>query len=495
MDQPDLTRRRLLGGAAALGAGLAGGEALAAAAGAAKATPSAGERSCDVAIVGAGFAGLAAARRLAATGRSVLVVEARDRVGGRTLNRAVSVGGARPGTVVEVGGQWVGPTQDRVLALLKEFDIPTFKTWGRGKAVDVRGGERAEYEGRIPPGAFFGSVETQLAMTRLNRMARTVPLDKPWTAAKAVEWDSQTFQTWMDAHLYTDTGRSLLQLAIESVFSAQPRDLSLLHVLFYIRSAGSLELLVNTEGGAQDSRVVGGTQRLALAMAAELGERVLLKAPVERIEQDDAGVTLRGEGFAVRARRAIVAIPPALAGRIRYAPALDGLRDQLTQRVPMGTVLKVQCVYDKPFWREAGLNGQATSDVGPVKLSFDNSPPDAGVGVLMGFIEGEDGRRALRQTREARMHAVTDCFARFFGEAARRPLEYIELSWAAEEWSRGCYAGYFPPGVWLDYGEALRAPCGRLHWAGTETAEVWNGYIDGAIRSGEHAADEVVALL
>ena len=188
-------------------------------------------------------------------------------------------------------------------------------------------------------------------------------------------------------------------------------------------------------------------------------------------------------------------MPPTLAGRIRYAPILDGLRDQLTQRVPMGTVIKAQCVYAKPFWRDAGLNGQATGDVGPVKTTFDNSPPDASVGVLMGFIEGEDGRRALRQTREQRMQGVIDSFVRYFGEAARHPLEYIEQSWAGEEWSRGCYAGYFPPGVWLDYGEALRAPIGRLHWAGTETAEVWNGYFDGAIRSGERAAGEVAALL
>lgn len=449
----------------------------------------------DVVIIGAGIAGLTAARRLVAAGHSVCVLEARDRVGGRTLNHALTAAGARADTVVEVGGQWVGPTQDRVLALIEELGLSTFKTHVAGKSVDLRNGRRSRYGGRIPPGALLGAVDAQIALMRLNRMAQQVPLAQPWAAPQAARWDSQTFQTWIDRHLYTRNGRALLQLVIEAVFSAEPRDLSLLHVLFYIHSAGSLERLVETDGGAQDARIHGGSQRICLAMAAALGERVRLNAPVLRLEHDDHGVTACGEDFRVQAQRAIVAIPPTLAGRIRYAPALDGLRDQLTQRIPMGTVIKVQCVYPKPFWRDAGLNGQATGDIRPVKISFDNSPADGHVGVLMGFIEGEDGRRAQRQTLEERRAAVIDCFAQYFGEEARTPLEYIERNWSAEEWSRGCYAGYFPPGVWTDYGPALRAPIGRLHWAGTETAEVWNGYFDGAVRSGERAAAEVNTLL
>lgn len=449
----------------------------------------------DVCIVGAGFAGLMAARELRRAGRTVCLLEASDRVGGRVLNRALTAPQAKPGTVVEVGGQWVGPGQDVVLGLIAEFGLQTFKTYGEGQALNLRRGRLHRYGGRIPGANWIGAVETQLAVNRLNRMARTVPLAAPWTAPRARDWDSQTFASWIERHIWSSGARELLELAVQAVFSAEPRDLSLLHVLFYIHSAGSLDNLINTEGGAQEARIVGGSQCIALKLAESLGESLRLRQEVRDIAQDESGVTVSGAGFSVRARRVIVALPPTLAGRLRYTPALGGLRDQFTQRVPMGTVLKVQCVYPTPFWRAAGLNGQAISDTGPVRITFDNSPPDGHVGVLMGFIEGEDGRKALGWTAEQRRQGVLDSFVRYFGPEAATPLEYIEQSWANEEFARGCYAGYFPPGVWLDYGEALRAPIGRVHWAGAETSEAWSGYFEGALRSGQRAAGEVIAAL
>ncbi len=507
-----LTRRKLLTGVAAAGAGsvLAGCGSSSPVAGAHAAGPggaTTGSYETEVAVVGAGLAGLATARTLVAAGRDALVIEARDRVGGRTINKLVTAPGASAGTIVEIGGQWVGPTQDRVLALIQELGLETFKTYNEGNYVDYRNGLLLEYGhlfpvdptglglNRIPPTDPAGAAEAGAAIERLNMMAAQVPLEAPWTAPNAHAWDSQTFQSWMDLNVVTPGGKALLALTVEAVFSVEPRDTSLLHVLFYIASAGNLNNLINTADGAQDSRIVGGSQRICLSMAQALGARVLLGAPVMRIEQDDAGVTVRGESFSVRAKRCVVTAPPAIAARIRYQPILPGIRDQMTQRMPMGSVIKVQCVYPTPFWRDAGLAGQATSDTGPVRITFDNTPPDASVGILMGFMEGEDGRLADRMTPEQRRQGTIESFVRYFGSQAADPLEYIEMNWMAEEWTRGCYGGVFPPGAWLNFAHTLRQPFGRIHWAGTETATIWNGYMDGAVRSGERAAAEVSAIL
>jgi monoamine oxidase len=334
------------------------------------------------------------------------------------------------------------------------------------------------------------------AQRKLNRMARAVPLAAPWEAPGADRLDGQTAASWMRRNLATRAGRALLELGVEAVWAAQPEDVSLLHLLFYIHSAGSLELLFDTEGGAQQDRFVGGSQLVPIRMAERLGhERLLLGAPVRAIGHGADGVTVRADGHTVRARRTIFAIAPTLAGRVAYEPPLPGFRDQLTQRMPMGTVAKCMAVYDEPFWRADGLSGQATSTAGPVKLTFDNSPPDGSPGVLLGFLEGRRARELGRLRGEERRAAVIDCFTRLFGPRAARPDHYVERLWAEEEWTRGCYGCHMPTGAWTNYGLALREPLGPLHWAGAETATVWNGYMDGAVRSGERAAREALGRL
>jgi monoamine oxidase len=444
----------------------------------------------DVVVVGAGLAGLAAARALTAAGASVVVLEARDRVGGRVLNEDIG-----DGKVVEVGAQWIGPTQDRLAALASELGVATFPTYAEGDNLVEWGGDLRRYRGAIPRINPAVLVDAELAMRRLNRMARSVPLDAPWEAPSARRWDAQTAATWMRRNMATRGGRLLMELGIEAVWAAQPEDMSLLHVLFYIHSAGSLNALFDTEGGAQQDRFVGGSHTVALRAAEALGERVLLGAPVRRIRHGAHGVTVEGFGASVRGRRAILAVAPTLASRITYDPPLPGFRDQLTQRMPLGTVAKCMAIYDEPFWRAEGLSGQGTSDAGPVRLTFDNSPPDGSPGVLLGFLEGRQARELGRLPAQARRTAVIDCFTRLYGPRAGRPDAYVERLWAEEEWTRGCYGCHMPTGAWTGYGPALREPIGPLHWAGAEYATVWNGYMDGAVRSGEATAAEVMEAL
>lgn len=464
----------------------------------------------DVAIVGAGLAGLVAARRLAAAGAGVLVVEARDRVGGRLLNEEIG-----DGKVVEVGGQWIGPTQERLAALAAELGVETFPTHDAGAHLIEFDGRLTSYTGALTDARVslvrdlsraispLALADLEQARARLDRMAREVPLEEPWAAAKAPEWDRQTFASWIARNTRTEGARHLFELATEAVWAAEPGDVSLLHVLFYTHSGGGFNTLVGTGGGAQQDRFHGGSQRLALLMAEQLGpERLRLGAPVRRIERGERGAVLHADGpggelggLQVRAQRAIVAIPPTLAGRIAYDPPLPARRDQLTQRMPQGTVIKTMAIYDRPFWREDGLSGQATSDTGPARVVFDNSPPDGSPGVLLGFLEGRLARQWSGRPAAERRAAILAGHARLFGERAARPQRFLERVWAEEEWTRGCYGCLMTTGGWTEYGRALRAPIGPLHWAGAETATVWNGYMDGAVRSGERAAAEVLAAL
>lgn len=444
-------------------------------------------RDCDVVVVGAGLSGLAAARELTAAGLDAVVLEARDRVGGRTLNQAV---GERPEDVVEVGGQWVGPTQHEVLGLVRELGLETYPTHAEGKNAweDARG-RISHYEGTIPRLNPLVLADYGRADLRFKRLAKQVDPEAPWDAPGARELDEQTFASWIRRAARTKTAREALTMGIRAVFSVEPAEVSLLHVLFYAAAGGGWDDLIDTEGGAQQDRIVGGSQLISLRMAEELGDRVRVETPVRAVGADSDGVVV-GD---VTARRAIVALPPALAARLDYEPLLPAQRDQLTQRMPMGTVIKCMAIYDEPFWRADGLSGQALSLPGPAQVIYDNTPPNGSPGVLLGFLEGDEARRLGAAPEAERREAVLGTFTRVFGPRAASPSGYIEKDWSAEGFSRGCYAGVLGPGAWTSFGRALRAPVGRVHWAGTETATRWMGYFDGAIQAGRRAAREAIA--
>jgi monoamine oxidase len=439
---------------------------------------------CDVVVVGAGLAGLTAARELSGAGLDVRVLEARDRVGGRTLSQSV---GERPEDIVELGGQWVGPTQHEILSLTQDLGIETYPTHATGKNLfEDDHGKLKRYRGTIPMLGPLVMVDYGRADLKLKRLIKRIDPEAPWEAEDAERLDEQSFATWIRRTARTTTAREALATAIRAVFSVEPADVSLLHVLFYAAAAGGWDDLLDTEGGAQQDRLAGGTQQLSVRMAEELGDRVELSAPVRAIRSDEEGV-VAGE---VRARRVIVAVPPTLAGRIDYDPPLPGPRDQLTQRMPMGSVIKCMAVYEEPFWRDDGLSGQAISLPGPAQVVFDNTPSNGSPG-LIAFLEGRDARELAHLPEAERREAVLHGFQRLFGRRAAHPVLYVEKDWSAETYSRGCYAGVLGPGAWTGYGRLLREPVGRIHWAGTETATRWMGYMDGAIQSGRRAAVEV----
>jgi monoamine oxidase len=494
-----LSRRELLEAGAVAGAGaLAGAAPDAEAARRRRRRPA--KRHADVVVIGAGFAGLTAARELVKDDRSVFLLEARNRVGGRVLNR--SIGGGKES---EAGGTFAGPTQNHILGLAAELGVDTFPTFNEGDNVYFADGSRTTYSdsgptGTAPPDPTI-LADLATVVSRLDEMSKEVPIDAPWEAASAGDWDHQTLEQWINANSASPRFRALVPAATRPIFGAEPRELSLLFTLFYIaasgdeRNVGTFERNFNTRDGAQMFRFVGGSQLICERLARQLGPRVKLRTPVRRIVVTKGGVRVESSRYVVTAKRVIVAVPPVLAARIHYSPALPASRTQFTSAMPQGTLLKVTAVYDRPFWRDAGLNGTAVSLNGPVNATFDDSPPDGSPGVLFGFVGGDEARRHRGLSKSARREAVLKNFADYFGDTALRPRAYFETDWPGAKWSRGGPVGIAGPGVLLANGPAIRQPVGRIHWAGTETSNYWNGYMDGAIRSGKRAAREVLDRL
>ena len=442
----------------------------------------------DVAIVGAGLSGLIAARRLRARGRTVTVLEARDRVGGKMWTAAV---GGHHG---DLGAHWIGPTQDRVAALARELGVRTEPQPLEGRAVLVSRGRRRTFRGSIPPLSPLSIAELGIAQLRLDRLRKKVSVDHPWVHAAITDWDAQTVDTFARRYLRTRDARMFLNLATELVFGAEIEELSLLYFLFYLESGGGLTSLTEFEGGAQQDHFVGGSQQLCDRLAAPLGDALRLRTPVAALEQDGDGVVLRTEtGDTVHARHAIVAVSPALYGRWQWNRPLPADRDQLAQRMPMGAYMKVLLAYDRCWWREANLSGIAYADSGPVQMVVDSGSEGPGGGVLACFITGRAVERYGRMEVGARQAALRESLTRMFGPPAADWTAYAECDWTAEQYSRGGPVGLMGPGTLGRYGHVLRRPEGRVHWAGTDTATVWNGYMDGAIQAGERAADEVYA--
>ena len=445
----------------------------------------------DVVVVGGGLSGLVAARRVRAAGRSVLVLEAGDRVGGRILNHTLA-----GGSVIEAGGAFVGPTQNHILALAAELGVPTFREYVEGKNVYVSNGRSQQYEGTVPPDPLILADAAQLQL-RINGIAAKIPVDAPWDAPDAAALDAISVDGWLRQNTVNPAVRTLLLAYLQPCFGSDAADLSMLFFLWYIATAGdethkgTFERSSSTAGGAQESRFVGGSGLIPLKLAHQLGDAVVLNAPVRKIEQSSDDVRVTSDRGTVRAKRVIVACPPPAVLAIDWYPMLPPRRSQLLQRMPMGALMKCDAVYSTPFWRAKGLSGSGVADAGAVRTCFDNSPHDAAVGVLLAFVGGSTWNKYGHLPLAERRRAVLEGFAAIVGPEALAPIEYTEHDWTHERWTQGGPVAVQVPGAITAYGDTIRQPFGRVHWAGTETSTYWAGYFDGAVRAGKRAAMEV----
>ncbi|MCL1125957.1 flavin monoamine oxidase family protein [Shewanella surugensis] len=469
------------------------------------------KQKVDIIIVGAGLAGLSAAKKLQEQARTFVVLEARDRVGGRLLTEQFSLPSksldAPTHYWIDSGGQWISPTQTSIRALADEMDVTTFTgAPDNGKVILIFKGEYYQLNlGEDKPTGCFSKVVTlfkqnfsydynefQTLELELDKMANDFSDGQPWGSPNAKKWDSITAQAWIDANAHTEGAKFLLNLSCLLAFAATPSDLSLLHLLFYIHCAGGLTKLHN----ALAYRLNGGAQEVPKRIAAQLQDNVKYGNPVSKIINNAEGVkVILSNGDVYEADHVIVTVPPALQANITFSPPLPASRRQLQQRMPMGSSVKCHLVYETPFWREKGYSGLVYSDEHVLPFITDNSnPQQSSPGILGCFLEAETVRKMMDKPIEEIQTLITktieDIYQPFIGTIPK-PVAVHVMRWSDEQWSGGAYAGMMPPGVWTGYQNTVRESVNRIHWAGTETATKWFAYMDGAVRSGYNAVDEI----
>lgn len=437
-------------------------------------------------VVGAGLAGLTAAADLTAAGIEVTVLEARDRVGGRT--RGVPMG---RGVVADAGAAYLGVRHTELLALMREHSLGVASTGMAGDSTFLLSGSRSISAGRMPP---LDAVALGELFDRLEELVAVVRPDAPWQTAQASRLDRISAARWLAEEVKHPDARTFFPLFIGEMMAADPAAISALHMAFYLRSGGGIRYLNAFEGGAQQWRIDGGAHLLCAALADRLGASLRLNSPVSAITQDANGVVVQfspnadGSSAEVRGDRVVVAIPPLLARQIVFDPALR--QPRATAATGRGSAVKVQLGYPAPIWRERGLSGWSVSSSGPLLSTVDDSPPDDSVGVLTGFVTGAAARAfSALSADDQRAEALAHVGKLFPGLPP--PMSLVITDWLTEEYTKGCYAALFGPGDWLRLGPGLTAPHGRVHWAGTETSLEFFGLMEGAIRSGHRVAAEL----
>lgn len=442
----------------------------------------------DAIIIGAGFSGIAAARKLHKSEKSFIILEARERLGGRVYTKRFE-----NGQYLDFGGQWIGPTQDRMYALCKEYGVDYYETYNEGYNILDFENKVKKYRGLIPKIDIISLLNLDWLLGKMERMAKGISASKPWSHPKSETYDNILLSDFIKKNCLTKSSLKVITYALETVFACELHTISLLHALFYIKSGFSLNGLINIKEGAQQHRIVGGMQTLVDKMASEFLSKIHFNHPVKSIKQAQNSVKVAGEGFEFEAKNVIIAIPPPLAAEIKFSPELTSQKSQIINRISMGKVGKCFMVYEKPFWRDNKFSGQALADEhSPFQTLFDSSPKNGEYGVILGFTIADRAEDFFRKSLEQRKHAMLQKLVEYFGEKAKNPTAYHDFTMTDETWSRGCYAGLFPVGGWTAYQNAHSKPEDRIFWAGTEASDVWFGYIEGAVRAGERAVGEIL---
>jgi monoamine oxidase len=445
----------------------------------------------DVIVIGAGISGLSAALLLSEQGMNVLVLEARDRVGGRTYTvRDPAYGG-----YTDLGGAYIGATQHRVVRFVRRFGLELYKISVEQKTVMHVGGQWQTYTGTIPP--MYNplvAMDANYVQWKLDSMSKLVPAEAPWRAPKARLWDSMSLKEFLDKNCWTQYAWDMGAIICRAVLCAEPHEVSLLAFLWFMASGQGLQRVINVTNGGQERKFVGGAQQLSECIFKELGESVHLSSPIVRVEQGkDAVIVWTAGGEKFESKYVISSIPQAILNRVTFVPPLPAKKLQLIQRIPMGSIIKTMTFYDKPYWRLKDLSGQMATDAGPVLYSLDDTKPDGSAPCITGFIVADRAREMTEMTPEQRKQALAAHYAaKFKCPELLSPVNYAEKNWAEEEYSGGCYVSNFPPGVLTEFGEVIRQPFQRLYFAGTESATYWMGFMEGAIQAGERAAREIL---
>lgn len=441
----------------------------------------------DVVIIGAGLSGLNAARLLAKAGKKILVLEAQDRVGGRTWSQPIG-----QNDFIDIGGQWIGKGHDYMYQLVREAGLKTFPTFTDGKSILRRNSNNDFYKGEIPPLGLFALLATQKALNKFDKMASTISLDSPWLSDNATQMDNQSLGSWIDETVSNTKARTLIKRMAEGELCQTVEEVSLLQALSSAKATGSFRQAEKVEDGALRDRIYGGAQGVSNFLYNQLKNSIKLNTPVSFVKQLENHIELGNETYSVKAKKVIITVPLAVAKNIKFSPELPIEKQILIDAMEMGTVIKTHAVYSTPFWRNQRLNGSSMCFDEVVELSIDNSVQGSEKGIISSLIHANRAKDLLKLSSDERKEILLKAYTNLFGEQAMRPIFYHDYSFTNNPWIGGAYSGHFKNGVFSKYGAFVAKPFGNIHWAGTETSTLFKGFMEGAVLSGERVVKEIL---